>query len=78
MPATMVDHLCTQVDDAEMARHIGTFAQRMKYSGSPEELESFRYLQAQMERYGYRTSAVARRLYQPARQGARRCGQPYD
>lgn len=63
MDATLLDRLCAEVDDAEMARHIDVFAQRMKYSGTPEELESFRYVQAQLEGYGYRTQLLSHDAY---------------
>lgn len=44
-------------------RHTREFALREKYSGTPEELESFRYLQAQMESFGYRTRLLSHEAY---------------
>ena len=34
------------------------FARRMKLSGTAEELESFRYLKATLDGYGYRTELI--------------------
>ena len=38
--------LIAAVDSAALMRHVTEFAKRIKLSGTPEELESFRYLQA--------------------------------
>jgi hypothetical protein len=43
--------------------HIGEFAKRIKLSGTPEELESFLYLQAQMQAYGFRTKLLSHDAY---------------
>ncbi len=45
-------------DRARLMAHIGEFARRVKLSGTAEELESFRYLQAEMDGFGYRTQLL--------------------
>lgn len=49
----------SQPDRERLMAHIGEFSRRVKLSGTPEELESFRYLQAQMDSYGYRTRLLS-------------------
>lgn len=46
-------------DRERLMAHIGEFARRVKLSGTAEELESFRYLQARMDAYGYRTTLLS-------------------
>ncbi len=46
-------------DRERLMAHIGEFARRVKLSGTAEELESFRYLQAQMDSFGYRTTLLS-------------------
>ena len=48
-----------QPDREQLMAHIREFARRVKLSGTPEELESFHYLQAQMDSYGYRTRLLS-------------------
>ena len=43
--------------------HLTEFAKRVKLSGTAEELESFRYLQAEMSGYGYRTELLFHDAY---------------
>lgn len=43
--------------------HMREFARRIKLSGTPEELESFRYLQARLDEYGYRTTLLSHDAY---------------
>lgn len=43
--------------------HIREFAKRVKLSGTPQELESFRYLQAEMTSYGYSTELLFHDAY---------------
>ena len=50
-------------DRERLMAHITEFARRVKLSGTPEELESFRYLQAQMDSYGYRTQLLSHDAY---------------
>ena len=51
--------LALQPDREQLMAHIREFARRVKLSGTPEELESFHYLQAQMDSYGYRTQLLS-------------------
>ncbi|MET0748219.1 MAG: M28 family peptidase [Rhizobium sp.] len=50
-------------DTTRLMAHIGEFAKRIKLSGTPEELESFLYLQAQMQAYGFRTELLSHDAY---------------
>ncbi len=43
--------------------HLGEFARRVKLSGTPEELESFRYLEATMAAAGFRTTMLSHDAY---------------
>ncbi|WP_411036556.1 M28 family peptidase [Shinella sp. BYT-45] len=43
--------------------HIGEFAKRVKLSGTPQERESFDYLQRQMASYGYETRLIEHDAY---------------
>lgn len=47
--------ILARVGRDRLMAHIGEFAKRVKLSGSPEELESFAYLEAEMRRFGYAT-----------------------
>jgi hypothetical protein len=47
------------VDRGELMRHCAEFAKRVKLSGTPEELESFRYLKSCLDAYGYRTELLS-------------------
>ena len=55
--------LAGAVDGARMMAHLGEFARRVKLSGTPEELESFRYLEAEMARAGFRTRLLSHDAY---------------
>jgi hypothetical protein len=46
-----------------MFNHLTEFARRVKLSGTPEELESFRYLQHTLDGYGYRTTLLQHDAY---------------
>src|SRR5215472_14515176 len=61
------------VSGTELMRHCREFAKRIKLSGTPEELESFRYLKSCLDGYGYRTALIAHDAYisLPARRGSR-------
>ncbi len=61
--AAAIDRLCTAVDASAMMRHLETFARRMKLSGTPDEQESFRYLQSVLDGYGYRTRLIRHPAY---------------
>ncbi len=55
--------LCAQVDTDAMMAHLREFARYVKLSGTPEELESFRYLEATLRGYGYRTDLISHDAY---------------
>jgi hypothetical protein len=52
-----------QPDRERLASHIEEFGRRIKLSGTPEELESFRYLEREMASYGYRTELLPHDAY---------------
>jgi Peptidase family M28 len=58
-----IGRLCAAVDPAAMMRHLQEFARRVKLSGTPEELESFRYLKATLGGYGFRTDLIQHDAY---------------
>ncbi|APO79899.1 peptidase M28 family protein (plasmid) [Rhizobium etli 8C-3] len=45
-------------DVGHLMAHLREFSRRVKLSGTPEELESFGYLERQMTSYGYRTELL--------------------
>jgi hypothetical protein len=51
------------VDRTRLMEHVAEFARRVKLSGTPEELESFRYLERTMRGYGYRTRLLQHDAY---------------
>jgi hypothetical protein len=51
------------VDGGELMGHCREFAKRVKLSGTQDELESFRYLQSCLDRYGYRTELLSHDAY---------------
>ena len=51
------------VDGGELMRHCVEFAKRVKLSGTPDELESFRYLKSCLDAYGYRTELLSHDAY---------------
>lgn len=55
--------LAVKPDRERLMAHITEFARRVKLSGTSEELESFLYLQAQMDSYGYRTQLLSHDAY---------------
>jgi hypothetical protein len=55
--------LLGSVDRGRLMAHIGEFSKRVKLSGTKQELESFRYLEAEMSRYGYRTELLSHDAY---------------
>src|SRR5580704_1998327 len=46
-----------------MMRHLEEFARRVKLSGTPQELESFRYLQGFLDGYGLKTELILHDAY---------------
>jgi hypothetical protein len=63
MKMTDVDALYGEVSRERMMRDLEVFAQRVKLSGTPEELESFRYLEAEMNKAGFRTRLIQHDAY---------------
>ena len=47
-----------RVDPDVLMEHMRAFAERVKLSGTPEELESFRYLQGRLQALGFRTELI--------------------
>jgi aminopeptidase YwaD len=45
--------LCAEISASLMFSHLEEFAKRVKLSGTAEELQSFEYLRAVLEGYGY-------------------------
>ena len=73
MTDPMIERLCGAVSADAMMAHLQEFARHVKLSGTPEERESFLYLQAMPRRLRLAHRADrARRLYQPAGPGADR------
>ena len=58
-----IARLCAAVDASAMMRHLEEFARRVKLSGTPEELASFRYLQGTLDGYGWRTDLIRHDAY---------------
>ncbi|WP_428490660.1 M28 family peptidase [Rhodopila sp.] len=58
-----ISRLCAAVDPTLMMRHLEEFARRVKLSGTPDELESFRYLKATLDGYGYHTELILHDAY---------------
>ncbi len=50
--------IAAAIDGAAMQRHLEEFALRVKLSGTPEEAESFAYLERTMRGYGFRTRLI--------------------
>jgi len=63
MARDLLDRLCDSVDAATMWPHLEAFAERVKLSGTPEELESFRYLQHTLDSYGFVTRLIHHQAY---------------
>lgn len=55
--------LTSAVSGPEMMAHLRQFARWVKLSGTPDELESLKYVRATLDRYGYRTSLVLHDAY---------------
>ena len=58
-----IAHLCAAINPTTMMRHLEEFARRIKLSGTPDELESFQYLQATLTTYGYETNLLLHDAY---------------
>ena len=61
----MADHqeVRAQVDRDRLVNHIDEFSLRPKHAGTPTELESLRYVEAQMRAYGFRTELISHPAY---------------
>ena len=59
----VLDRLCGAVSGPEMMQHMAVFGRRTKVAGTPEELESLRYVRAMMDRYGFRTTMLLHDAY---------------
>ncbi len=63
----MTEHHATSpvdlVDPARLMAHCAAFANHVKLSGTPEELESMRYVQRQMDEAGFRTTLLSHDAY---------------
>ena len=52
-----------EVDGGRLMAHCREFARRVKLSGTPEELESFGYIQGRLDGIGYRTTLLSHDAY---------------
>lgn len=59
----MIEQLSGAVSAPAMMAHLEEFARRVKLSGTPEELESFRYLQSCLDGYGFTTDLIMHDAY---------------
>jgi hypothetical protein len=59
LPAKPVD----EVDSKRLMAHCAAFARHVKLSGTPEELESMRYVRSQLDEAGYRTTLLSHDAY---------------
>jgi hypothetical protein len=55
--------LCNAVDGSMLMAHLREFARWIKLSGTPDELQSLRYVQERMNEYGYRTNRITHDAY---------------
>ena len=60
---SLPDTVGAAVESGRLMAHVQEFARRIKLSGTPEELESFHYLEARMRDYGYRTRLLSHDAY---------------
>ena len=63
MSCAILDQLCRSVSVAEMMKDLEEFALRVKLSGTPEELASFRYIRTRLEAAGYQTDLILHDAY---------------
>lgn len=59
----LLDAVAAEVDRDRLMAHVAEFAKRVKLSGTPEELESFGYLENTMRGYGFRTRLLSHDAY---------------
>src|SRR5882724_2157454 len=50
--------LVARLDGPRMMSHLQVFDRWTKYSGSPEELESLKYVESEMKAYGFATKLI--------------------
>lgn len=55
--------LAAQVDGPRMMAHLKVFDRWTKHSGTPEELESLKYVEAEMKAYGFKTELILHDAY---------------
>lgn len=63
MPDQDLQSLVSALSGRRMWRHLEEFDRHTKFSGSPEELESLRYVEADMRDAGYRTEIIQHDAY---------------
>jgi hypothetical protein len=63
MSDLLLHSLCKSVDGAVLMRHVGALSQWVKLSGSQGEAESLRFLQTQLDGYGFRTQVLSHDAY---------------
>lgn len=55
--------LCNAVSGSVMHGHLQEFARWIKLSGTPEEMNSLRYIQARLDEWGFRTTMILHDAY---------------
>ena len=60
---TGFDEVRGMVDGDRLVRDIGEFSRWSKHAGTPEELESLKYVEAEMRSYGYQTQLITHPAY---------------
>ncbi len=63
MADTLLAALCEAMDGDALMRHVGEFARWVKLSGTPDEANSLRYVQAKLDAYGFRTEVLQHDAY---------------
>jgi len=62
-PIAGFSDLLAQLDGPRMMAHLKVFDRWTKYSGSAEELESLKYVEAEMKAYGFATTLILHDAY---------------
>lgn len=63
MKAEVSEELVASVDGPLMMQHLAEFARWRKESGTPEELKSLAYIEAEMKGYGFKTDLILHDAY---------------
>lgn len=63
MSAAVFERLYNAVDETELMKHTQEFTRWVKLSGSKDELENVKYLQKQLDGYGYKTELILHDAY---------------